>query len=93
LERFGIAAGATAALLWLVGLFLLEGAGNPAGPSGGQEIVDFYRDDRVAILIASSSRRRSRWWHSSARFRSWRCEVCCCRAGSAGSGSSSRSCC
>jgi hypothetical protein len=54
LERFGIAAGAIAALLWLVGLFLLEGAGNPAGPSGGQEIVDFYRDDRVAILIAAT---------------------------------------
>jgi len=54
LERFGIAAGAIAALLWLVGVFLLEGAGNPAGPSGGQEIVDFYRDDRVAILIAAT---------------------------------------
>lgn len=54
LERFGIAAGAIAALLWLIGVFLLEGAGNPAGPSGGQEIVDFYRDDRVAILIAAT---------------------------------------
>jgi hypothetical protein len=54
LERFGIVAGALAALLWVVGVFVLEGAGNPSGPSSGQEIVDFYRDDRVAILIAAT---------------------------------------
>lgn len=54
LERFGIAAGGVAALLWVIGVFVLEGAGNPAGPTGGEEIVSFYRDDRVAILIAAT---------------------------------------
>jgi hypothetical protein len=54
LERFGLLAGAAAALFWVVSLFVLEGAGNPSGPSGGEEIVDFYRDDRNAILAAST---------------------------------------
>jgi hypothetical protein len=54
LERFGIAAGAVAGILWVVGVFLLEAAGNPAGPSGGEEIADFYRDDRVTILVAAT---------------------------------------
>ena len=54
LERFALLAGALAALLWVVSLFVLEGAGNPSGPSGGGEIVEFYRDNRVAILIAAT---------------------------------------
>ena len=54
LERFGLLAGALAAVLWTVGVFVLEGAGNPAGPANGDEIAEFYRDDRVAILIAAT---------------------------------------
>ena len=54
LERFALLGGALAAVLWVVSLLVLEGAGNPAGPSGGEEIVSFYRDKRVAILIAST---------------------------------------
>jgi hypothetical protein len=54
LERFGLLAGALAAVLWTAGVFVLEGAGNPAGPESGDVIADFYRDDRVAILIAAT---------------------------------------
>ena len=41
LERFAQLGGALAAALWVVSLFVLEGAGNPAGPSGGEEIAEF----------------------------------------------------
>ncbi len=54
LERFALLAGALGALLWIVSLVVLEGAGNPAGPSGGDEIAEFYRSDRTAILLAST---------------------------------------
>lgn len=54
LERLALLAGALGAVLWVVSLFVLEGAGNPAGPSGGGEIADFYRDNRVAILAAGT---------------------------------------
>jgi hypothetical protein len=54
LERFGLLAGALAAVLWVVGLFVLEGAGNPAGPADGNEVAAFYRDDRNAILAAAT---------------------------------------
>lgn len=54
LERFGLLAGGLAAVLWVVGVFVLEGVGNPAGPENGGVIAEFYRDDRVAILIAST---------------------------------------
>lgn len=54
LERFGLVAGGLAAVLWVVALFLLEGAGNPAGEAGGEAIADFYRDERVMILIAAT---------------------------------------
>jgi hypothetical protein len=54
LERLGLLAGALAAVLWVISLLVLEGAGNPADPSGGEEIVEFYRDDRGAILAAST---------------------------------------
>jgi hypothetical protein len=54
LERFGLIAGALAGLLWLVSLFVLEGAGNPAGPESGAEVAEFYRDERVLILVAAT---------------------------------------
>ena len=54
LERFGLLAGGLAGGLWLVALFLLEGAGNPSGPESGAEIVEFYRDNRGPILIAAT---------------------------------------
>ena len=54
LERFGLLAGGLAGVLWVVSVFLLEGAGNPAGPESGAEIVDFYRDNRAAILIGAT---------------------------------------
>jgi hypothetical protein len=54
LERFGLLAGAIAAVLWVISLFVLEGAGNPADPSSGAEVAEFYRDDRSAILAAST---------------------------------------
>ena len=54
LERFALLAGALGAMLWVVSLFVLEGAGNPAGPSGGGEIAEFYRDNRTPILIAGT---------------------------------------
>jgi hypothetical protein len=54
LERFALLGGAIGAVLWLISLFVLEGAGNPAGPSGGAEIVEFYRDNRTPILIAAT---------------------------------------
>ncbi|MDQ3777614.1 MAG: hypothetical protein M3310_01920 [Actinomycetota bacterium] len=54
LERFALLAGALAALLWIVSLFVLEGAGNPADPARGDEIAEFYRDNRVPILIAAT---------------------------------------
>jgi hypothetical protein len=54
LGRFGLLAGALAAVLWTVGVFVLEGAGNPSGPESGATIAEFYRDDRVAILLAAT---------------------------------------
>jgi hypothetical protein len=54
LERLGLLAGGLAGLLWLISLFMLEGAGNPAGPASGNEIAEFYRDDRVAILASAT---------------------------------------
>ncbi len=54
LGRFGLLAGALAAALWTAGVFLLEGAGNPADPASGAPIAEFYRDDRVAILISAT---------------------------------------
>lgn len=54
LERFGYLAGAVAAILWVVSLFLLEGGGNPADPSSGSEIAEFYRDERTTILAAAT---------------------------------------
>ncbi len=54
LGRFARLGGALAAVLWVVSLVVLEGAGNPAGPSGGEEIAEFYRDNRTAILIAAT---------------------------------------
>lgn len=54
LERFGLLGGALAAVLWVVSLFLLEGAGNPADPAGGAEIAEFYRDERGTILAAAT---------------------------------------
>lgn len=54
LERFGLLAGGLAGLLWVVAVFLLEGAGNPSGPGSGAEIVEFYRDNRGPILIAAT---------------------------------------
>jgi hypothetical protein len=54
MERFGLLAGAVAAVLWLVGVLLLEGAGNPSGPSGGAEIVQFFIDNRTMILVAAT---------------------------------------
>jgi hypothetical protein len=54
LERFGLLAGGLAGVLWLVSLFVLEGAGNPAGPESGEEIARFYRDDRALILVAAT---------------------------------------
>lgn len=171
LERFGLLAGGLAGILWVGSVFLLEGAGNPADPSGGAEIAEFYKDERTTILIAatlhglggflflwfvaalrghlgalaapswltaatviggtaggtlmlgmmagqstgattdaelltparrsssggsptaSSSEPRSLSRCSSERSRSWPCGASSCRAGSAGSGSSSRCCC
>ncbi len=54
LERFGLLAGAFSAALWVLGVFLLEAAGNPSGPANGEEVAQFYRDERVAILIAAT---------------------------------------
>ena len=54
LQRFALLCGALGAALWIVSLFVLEGSGNPAGPSGGEEIAEFYRDNRTAILIAAT---------------------------------------
>ena len=54
LERFGLLAGGLAGVLWVVAVFLLEGAGNPGDPDSGAEIVEFYRDNRAAILTAAT---------------------------------------
>ena len=54
LERFGLLAGGLAGVLWVVGVFLLEGAGNPSGPESGAEVVEFYRDNRAMILTAAT---------------------------------------
>ena len=54
LERFGLLAGGIGGLLWLVSVFVLEAAGNPSGPAGGAEVAEFYRDERVTILIAAT---------------------------------------
>jgi hypothetical protein len=54
LERFALLAGAAAAVLWVVSLFLLEGSGNPADPAGGAEIAEFYRDNRTMVLAAAT---------------------------------------
>lgn len=54
LERFALLGGALAGVLWVVGVFVLEAAGNPAGPENGEVVAEFYRDNRVAILIAAT---------------------------------------
>jgi hypothetical protein len=46
--------GALAAELWVISLVVLEGAGNPAAPSGGEEIAGGLPGDRTAILIAAT---------------------------------------
>ena len=53
-ERLALLGGALAAVLWVVGVFLLEGAGNPADPENGGVIADFYRDERRTILISAT---------------------------------------
>jgi hypothetical protein len=54
LERFGLLGGALAAVLWVVGVFVLEGGGNPADPDTGEVVAAFYRDDRATILVAAT---------------------------------------
>jgi hypothetical protein len=54
LERLALLGGALGAVLWVVSVLVLEGVGNPSGPSGGAEIAEFYRDERTAILIAAT---------------------------------------
>ena len=54
LERLALLAGGLAAVLWVVSLVVLEGAGNPADPDAGGEIAQFYRDERTTILIAAT---------------------------------------
>ncbi len=46
--------GPLAGVLWVVSAFVLEGAGNPSDPAGGDEIAAFYRDDRATILVAAT---------------------------------------
>jgi hypothetical protein len=41
-------------VLRVISLFVLEGAGNPAGPSGREEIAEFYTVNRTAILIVAT---------------------------------------
>ena len=54
LERFGLLAGGLAGVLWVIAVFLLEGAGNPSNPGSGAEIVEFYREERGVILVAAT---------------------------------------
>lgn len=54
LERFGLLAGGLAGVLWVIAVFLLEGAGNPSDPVSGAEVVEFYRDERGMILVAAT---------------------------------------
>jgi len=53
LSRIPLLAGGLAGVLWLVGVLVLEAAGNPADPADGSVIAEFYRDDRATILFAS----------------------------------------
>jgi hypothetical protein len=54
IRRLAPLAGTAAAVLWFVGVLVLELAGNPADPESGEEIAEFYRDDRAAILAAGT---------------------------------------
>jgi hypothetical protein len=52
LQRLAPLSGVLAAALWVLGVVVLEAGGNPADPESAQELADFYRDDRTAILLA-----------------------------------------
>jgi hypothetical protein len=52
LGRIAPLAGVAAAVLWVVGVVVLEAGGNPADPDRAEEIVEFYRDERTTILVA-----------------------------------------
>lgn len=54
LDRYAPLAGVLAALLWIVGLFLLEGAGNPAAPESGEVLVEHFRENRSLILAGGT---------------------------------------
>lgn len=41
-------------MLWVISLFVLRVPGNPAGPSGREEIAEFYTVNRTAILIVAT---------------------------------------
>jgi hypothetical protein len=54
LELYLPLAGALAAVCWVVATVLLEVGGNPAGPEDAETIATFFRDDRTAILAATT---------------------------------------
>lgn len=50
--RWAALAGVAAAVLWTVGVAVLEGGGNPADPERAEELAAHFRDNRTAILAA-----------------------------------------
>lgn len=41
-------------MLWFVSVVVLEIGGNPADPSSGDEVAQYFLDDRTAILVAGT---------------------------------------
>ena len=50
LERLAPLAGVLAAVLWLVGILVLQ-SGNPADPDAPEELTAYFRDERTSILL------------------------------------------
>ena len=51
-RRLALLGGAAAALLWFLGVLVLEAGGNPADPDTAEELAEHFRDHRTAILVA-----------------------------------------
>jgi hypothetical protein len=52
LQRYAALGGVVAGVLWVASLVVLEGGGNPADPDAAAEVVEHFREDRTAILVA-----------------------------------------
>jgi hypothetical protein len=54
IDRYAPLAGVAAAVLWVVGVIVLEAGGNPGAPESAEVLAEHFRDNRTAILAAGT---------------------------------------